>query len=442
MTSWIKRIQNCKTVLESLLNQELKADYIELNLSLEEFPQKENDLPKDLVVLITSNPTIQINWVEGNSGVFKKIIPTIQKFYGCKYYLLSVDDDWLYRSDYVRLMINYLEKYKTDAFCLANANVIGNRQIYKSSCFKKDFWEKLTQEVIDTRIDDTYIEYYLKCKGKTISHFRPSDTPDITKKFNPVAPNSRNTVDGAYSIQDIHAAQMAVAKINFEQNQKKTAIFTCITGGYDTPCDDFEHVDGFDYIMFSDVPIQTNSWKNFIISFDTDTLSQVKKQRYIKTHPHVILKDYDIAVWIDANTSVDDKLYKYIEENKNNAITFKKHPDRDCIYDEIKEVVLRGKENKKIGEFLYNRYQKEEFPNHYGLYETNIIISHPNSEGVQNLFEKWWGEIYKNSHRDQLSLNYIIWKYNLKEFISETASKHFKPKNHNGTHKNIHHIFR
>ena len=212
----------------------------------------------------------------------------------------------------------------------------------------------------------------------------------------------------------------------------RIVIFTCITGGYDTPSDDFEHVDGFDYIMFSDVPIQTNSWKNFIISFDTDTLSQVKKQRYIKTHPHVILKDYDVAVWIDANTSVDDKLYKYIEENKNNAITFKKHPDRDCIYDEIKEVVLRGKENKKIGEFLYNRYQKEEFPNHYGLYETNIIISHPNSEGVQNLFEKWWGEIYKNSHRDQLSLNYIIWKYNLKEFISETTSKHFKPKIHFG----------
>ena len=65
----------------------------------------------------------------------------------------------------------------------------------------------------------------------------------------------------------------------------RIVIFTCITGGYDTPSDDFEHVDGFDYIMFSDVPIQTNSWKNFIISFDTDTLSQVKKQRYIKTHP-------------------------------------------------------------------------------------------------------------------------------------------------------------
>ena len=102
MTSWPKRIGNVKTVLESLLKQTVKADLIELNLSLQEFPNKEIDLPEDLNDLINNNKCIEINWVEENTGVFKKLIPTIKKFLGEEeYYLLSVDDDYINRSDYI-----------------------------------------------------------------------------------------------------------------------------------------------------------------------------------------------------------------------------------------------------------------------------------------------------------------------------------------------------
>ena len=166
MTSWPKRIGNCYTVLKSIIDQTLVPDNIELNLSIIEFPNKYKDLPDDLKNLILDNKIISINWIDRNDGVFKKIIPTIQKYYGNTYYLLSVDDDWIYREDYIEMMINYLEKYNADTFCLANSNVIGNRQIYKSSCFKDDFWKCLTQDVINTRIDDSYIERYLKFHGK------------------------------------------------------------------------------------------------------------------------------------------------------------------------------------------------------------------------------------------------------------------------------------
>ena len=210
----------------------------------------------------------------------------------------------------------------------------------------------------------------------------------------------------------------------------KIAIYTSIIGNYDIPTDNFEHKDGYDYFLFSDTPIITKSWKNLVVTFNVNTLSNAKKQRYIKTHPHKLLSNYDIAVYIDGNTDIDERLYRYIEENQDNIITFKKHPNRDCIYDEIKEVILVGKEKIDIGKEIYGNYQKEGFPAHYGLYENNIIISHQNDERVKELFEKWWGEIYRNSHRDQLSLNYVIWKNNLSDFISETDSKDFKPKFH------------
>ncbi len=214
MTSWPKRIQNVATVTSSLLDQDIRPDIIQINLSREEFPN-ESGLPDDLIQLIRHNPEVEIEWVDGNDGVFKKIIPTLKKHYGEDYLLLSVDDDWIYRHDYIKMMVEFLKKYDADAFCLFRPLIIGNRMIYKSSCFKSDFWEKLTQEVVSTRIDDTYIEHYLRSYNKKIAGFRPDDTPDITKRYNPVFPNSKNTDNGEYSTADVAKANKIIKSIKF-----------------------------------------------------------------------------------------------------------------------------------------------------------------------------------------------------------------------------------
>ena len=49
MTSWPKRIGNCHWVVKSILNNTVKPDAVYLNLSVAEFPNKDADLPKDLV---------------------------------------------------------------------------------------------------------------------------------------------------------------------------------------------------------------------------------------------------------------------------------------------------------------------------------------------------------------------------------------------------------
>ena len=47
-----------------------------------------------------------------------------------KYYLLSVDDDWIYTKRYIETMIYFIEKYNSDSFCLGKSKVIENRMIY------------------------------------------------------------------------------------------------------------------------------------------------------------------------------------------------------------------------------------------------------------------------------------------------------------------------
>ena len=211
----------------------------------------------------------------------------------------------------------------------------------------------------------------------------------------------------------------------------KILIYTCITGGYDTPTDNFSHKPGYDYILISDQYIKTHSWKCLIPKFENmDHLDNTKKQRYIKTHPHELFPEYNVVIWIDANTSINDILYDYIENNLEFDITFKKHQFRHCLYDEINEVKILGKDNPELCDNLYDRYKSEGVPENNGLYETNIIISHQNNPTVQTIFNEWWKEIEQNSKRDQLSLNYILWKYNLKEFPHTAVSYNFTPKQH------------
>lgn len=215
LTSWPKRINNVATVVKSLLNQEVKPDIIQINLSKDEFEKRELDLPEELNDVLSKYKNVVVEWIDGNDGVFKKIIPTLKRHYGESYFLLSVDDDWIYREDYIRIMIENIRKYDADSFCLSNGLIVGNRTIYKSETFSPDFWEKLTPEIIATRIDDSYIEHYMKSKNKKMSHFKPKNVMEITKHFNPVFPNSHNTKTGNYSSADINKAKNIISKIVF-----------------------------------------------------------------------------------------------------------------------------------------------------------------------------------------------------------------------------------
>ena len=111
ITSWIKRIHNCKDVIISFLNQSLKPDLIYLNLSIEEFPNKENDLPKDLVELSNKETSFIINWVDGpNTKTFKKVFP-ILKYLNNDDLIFWSDDDIILPKDTLKSRVDEFKKY-------------------------------------------------------------------------------------------------------------------------------------------------------------------------------------------------------------------------------------------------------------------------------------------------------------------------------------------
>lgn len=189
MTSWKKRINNVPKVVYSILRNKIKPDVIICNLSTEEFPNKEKDLPEELV-LLTEGTCFRINWVKENTKTFKKIIPTLQLYKEKDYYLFSIDDDEIYHQDYIETGLKYLKN--NDVVVIAKRtpsnNVWGGMTCYNSKIFKENFWTALTNEMIKTTLDDEYINAYLQHYSIKVQCCLEKHTT----KFNDIFPNRGN----------------------------------------------------------------------------------------------------------------------------------------------------------------------------------------------------------------------------------------------------------
>lgn len=205
MTSWKGRIGNVVPVLNSLADvnsyYERTQAVVELNLSEEEFPKRENELPNELLFWKSPTPdlSLSINWVGRNTKAFKKLIPTVKKYYDKDVKIITVDDDVLYPKNFLATM-----EAASDAnpdhiiannFCRGMYNgqqcVNGAGTLYKPRFFTPFLWEELTDDVIATNADDWWYSFCLWITG-----IRPVKyIPIRLEFFNEIAPNERQEVD-------------------------------------------------------------------------------------------------------------------------------------------------------------------------------------------------------------------------------------------------------
>lgn len=238
----------------------------------------------------------------------------------------------------------------------------------------------------------------IHCDDYVIHYGHGSWTPPSNKKKN------------IYSINE----WLEINRKYWSTEMNKKVVYTCVTGGYDTVHDPTYISQGFDYICFTDnLNIKSDIWKIKPLPKETENLSQVKKQRYVKLNPHLLLKEYDISIWVDANVTLKGDLNEFIKSNVTNdcSVYVPKHPNRDCIYDEEKIVLIMRKDKSENTNPQIKRYEKEGFPHKYGLLQSNIMLRKHNEQDCISLMEEWWKELKNGSHRDQLSFNYACWKH-------------------------------
>lgn len=195
----------------------------------------------------------------------------------------------------------------------------------------------------------------------------------------------------------------------------KYAIYTALIGGYDAIQQPLVVDDRFDYVLFTDDARESKIGVWQIRKVDYTNANLIRIARYVKTHPMELLPDYECSVWMDANLQITSSyIYEKAIElyNSEALIASVQHPERDCIYDEIHQMVGQYFESDYMGLKWAHVLWKNHYPFHNGLHETNIVWRR-HCDKIQDFNAQWWDYINNYSHRDQFSFDYVLWKNNI-----------------------------
>ena len=114
MTSYPARIKNVPLSVFALLKkQTLPPDEIHLWLGTPQFPNKEADLPAELVMLAQAG-LVQIHWLEKNTYVHKRheIFKEVNE--GC---IFLIDDDVVYNQNLIKTVMGVHQQYPNAIVC-------------------------------------------------------------------------------------------------------------------------------------------------------------------------------------------------------------------------------------------------------------------------------------------------------------------------------------
>ena len=197
---------------------------------------------------------------------------------------------------------------------------------------------------------------------------------------------------------------------------------------------------GWDYICFTDnMHLTSDVWQIVQIVQSSDQHLENKKRamlimiEYYKYVP----KNYDIVLSVGGQITINCHLGRLVEQ----VFTYDyfdlaicTHPSRTCIYDEALACKQIQKDHPEVIDRHISRYQQDNFPKKIGLYSTGMMIRRNHSVALRHMCAIWGNELRKGSRRDQLSLNYAIWKATKplrinelmwKQWMSRSEPNHF-----------------
>lgn len=164
-------------------------------------------------------------------------------------------------------------------------------------------------------------------------------------------------------------------------------IYTCITNSKDIP------FNGVKVFTEKDLP-------NVFVD-------PRRQSRFPKILPHLFMNT-EYSLYLDGNIACKVPIEKLIKEwLQDTDIAFFKHPTRDCYFEEAKECMRLGLDDKEVITNQMIRYHK--VPRHSGLYQGGVILRR-HTDKVRQFNEAWWAEYCRGSRRDQLSLPIAIQK--------------------------------
>ncbi len=223
----------------------------------------------------------------------------------------------------------------------------------------------------------------------------------------------------------------------------KYVIYSVLTGGYENILQPIVVDKRFDYVLFSNDYNEEviGVWKIRPIPHVVNKSDNKRLSRYPKSHPEIMLPEYKASLYIDANIQIADKwvyerFIELAENNVSHAGVKLLVTGRDDIYRHAYDMCFVRAENDMNAINQCHALYKKGFPEHWGLYENNIIFR-THTELMKKVDEEWWWWITNYSFRDQFSYMYCLWKYGIRQVFflpngeDSRNSSYFTFTNHN-----------
>ena len=172
------------------------------------------------------------------------------------------------------------------------------------------------------------------------------------------------------------------------------------------------------YLVFADQRVQVAPYECIRIP-PTDRQRSRLMSRMIKIlADHPAMHDSDFILWHDAAFQLhcDPVALTAAMPDDIEMVAFR-HPHRNTIEEEAKAIAKLGYVTTDVLEKQVQDYKAEGFPPQQMISSTGFSIRRC-TEHVKTFNQVWWQEVRDRCWRDQMSVDYAIWKTGLRaEYI-------------------------
>lgn len=198
---------------------------------------------------------------------------------------------------------------------------------------------------------------------------------------------------------------------------EKVGVYTAIYGQYDVlkrPPD----VPGIDYVCFTDdAELRSQEWR-----------IEVRNPRYphprlaakwFKMNSHRAMPTYRHTIWVDASLRILSASFatEMLSFLNASGLALFRHPDRNNVMDEATVSSTMPKyEDLRLLEQV-EHYRSRGFASQNGLFAATTLVRDNRNRSIRRLNRRWMRENIHWTYQDQLSLPYLLWKFDLEPGI-------------------------
>lgn len=192
-----------------------------------------------------------------------------------------------------------------------------------------------------------------------------------------------------------------------------TAVYTIITGNYDTIKQPLELTPGADYFLFTNNSHirEAGVWRvvhipSLNIVGKTEKENNILLSRRVKMLAHEYLpKGYDVSVYLDADMLLKKSFSELLDKMADNRLMAAcRHSYCASVKEEIDDWLAKCMVDALQIENQWQRYVEWGFKDDLGISENGLLIRRHHDARVIQLMKLWWNEYQHGCLRDQVSL--------------------------------------